>query len=329
MWGTVWEHPSYLWNGRSKNGSVGNYNIQNTSPGERREENNTNQTQTLLHSTAEGSEVKSFPNTHIRAVIHPTFWLEASTAVLVTMTILMPPCSYAYRCSSKNKVCSGGRQGESGESYSKKIYLKTHRYTTQSLLRTQQTAVHHGSCLCSRTPPSSACPPCRAPLGKAQWFPAIEMQVLTNPHAAPAVWPFLPRYYKGCSRLNARPQCTVTTCKPLSLPEESISVTFQSPDAIHQARPPRQQRAAFSESISSGAEGLTGTHTSDQLSEESLITSAMKKKTTNPFTWDESHSKDNFDFCTTGKRAKKPAWLSEAHLNGLHSVHPQMQRCSF
>lgn len=155
------------------------------------------------------------------------------------------------------------------------------------------------------------------------------MQVLTNPHVAPAVWPFLPRYYKGCSRLNARPQCTVTTCKPLSLPEESISVTFQSPDAIHQARPPRQQRAAFSESISSGAEGLTGTHTSDQLSEESLITSAMKKKTTNPFTWDESHSKDNFDFCTTGKRAKKPAWLSEAHLNGLHSMHPQMQRCSF
>lgn len=70
----------------------------------------------------------------------------------------------------------------------------------------------------------------------------------------------------------------MTTCKPLSLPEESISVTFQSPDAIHQARPPRQQRAAFSESISSGAEGLTGTHTSDQLSEESLITSAMKKK---------------------------------------------------
>lgn len=54
-------------------------------------------------------------------------------------------------------------------------------------------------------------------------------------------------------------------------------MTFQSPDAIHQARPPRQQRAAFSESISSGAEGLTGTHTSDQLSEESLITSAMKK----------------------------------------------------
>lgn len=103
MRGTVWEHPSYLWNGRSKNGSVGNYNIQNTSPGERREENNTNQTQTLLHSTAEGSEVKSFPNTHIQAMIHPTFWLEASTAVLVTMTILMPPCSYAYRCSSKNK----------------------------------------------------------------------------------------------------------------------------------------------------------------------------------------------------------------------------------
>lgn len=93
---------------------------------------------------------------------------------------------------------------------------------------------------------------------------------------------------------------------------------------------PQGKRAAFSESISSGAEGLTGTHTSDQLSEESLITSAMKKKQkTNPFTWDESHSKDNFDFCTTGKRAKKPAWLSEAHLNGLHSVHPQMQRCSF
>lgn len=47
--------------------------------------------------------MKSLPNTHIQAVIHPTLWLGASAAVLVTMTILMPPSSYVYRCASKNK----------------------------------------------------------------------------------------------------------------------------------------------------------------------------------------------------------------------------------
>lgn len=169
----------------------------------------------------------------------------------------MPPSSYVYRCASKNKqsVLGVGKE-RLGEVTQRKRSSRNTDTAFKTCWEHKETAIHHRNHLWSWTPPSSECPPCSPPLGKTQQLPAIEMQVLTNPHAAPALWHFSPGVTRAAVSLMH--DCSAQWQHDA----ESIWGLKCQADAFHQARHPRKQRAVFSESISSRAEGLTGTHRS-------------------------------------------------------------------